>query len=821
MLIILNDPAGITGRERNQLDPSKTLQENIEQHLSSGYECELAINGVVVDPLTHPAMDKAANPADLVVLTRRPAGADPVSITLASLWGGRKVAQALVGTPDTGASSVYSAAITGVTKDSPNNSLTVQTNVARAYQAIPDVYGRRRVWPDLIQPSTVEYIDNLKYVTEWMCVSRGKGTVSAVKYADTPILDIDGASYELFSPSGSGYPEDGVTTISDVLETFASDEVNGQEIDYPGAIDPFTREGDVVAVSGATTFTITFEDGGYLDGLKYVIPSGTAAVSFSYGTSSTFSQTCTVLSCTVASGYATFTFSCSAWAAALSESGAAVTVDPVGDAPQIVGPFTLPIECDRIHWNTTFLRGLKGSVQIKAEWWQVDESGYEISGTRQTQTDTYSADTYDQLFYTKKVTPSAGSGMYRIQFKRLNAQVDTNGSDVAKLEELYAVRYYSTKELPGVTIIRVTTKATTAATGYSDRKFNVMWYRHVRTLTSDTLSTSRNFARSMAHIWTLAGNSMATLDVDKLAEINATYGEDSALLRFDGSLDDADVSLGERMQMIANHARCVLWRDGGKWTVTRDEARPYPELQLDYRNIDSGGESTITYSAHLPASYNGIELEYVNEQTQATKAYIRLSIETGTVVEESASNPKKIKLQGCTTRSQALNRAHLEARRILYQRTSVAETALSDAGFLGIGSLIRWIDPHDFEADDGLQAGEVMSITGNVIATSEPINWQGAAVGRILITGEDGAYLSGPLLCYPSGDDVMLATVPDGIFVADQARQCGSRYTLCIGLSGAEMQSAGLYTISTIRPDGSGSFSLGFVQYDERMFEED
>ena len=35
-----------------------------------------------------------------------------------------------------------------------------------------------------------------------------------------------------------------------------------------------------------------------------------------------------------------------------------------------------------------------------------------------------------------------------------------NGADVAKLEKLYAVRYYPTKVLPGVTVARITTRAT-------------------------------------------------------------------------------------------------------------------------------------------------------------------------------------------------------------------------------------------------------------------------------------------------------------------------------------------------------------------------
>jgi hypothetical protein len=595
--------------------------------------------------------------------------------------------------------------------------------------------------------------------------------------------------------------------------------VNGQEMDGPAEIPSFTRVGSFSASSGATTFTVSMPDGIALAGLKYVSPSGTAAVSFTSG-AVTFSQTCGVLSYTVSGGVATFTLSSTSWASAASGSGVTFTIDPVGPMPSFVGPFTLPIECDRIHWNTVFPRGLKGSAVIKTEWWKVDSAGNEIPGTRQTQTDTYSADTYDERFYTTKVTPSAGRGRYRIQFYRTNAAA-SDGSTLAKLEEVYAVRYYATKSLPGVTIIRVTTKATTSATGFSDRKFNLRWHRHVRTLTSDALSPSRNFARSMAHVWTLAGNSMSGLDVDRLQAINDEFGEDSPLLRFDGSIDDANISLGERLQMLANHARCTVWRDGTKWTVTRDQAKPYPEMQLDYRNLSSGGDSSITYAAHLPASNDGVEVEYVNEQTQATKSYVRLSIETGAVVETSSPNPKKIRLQGCTNIEQANNRAQLEARRLLYQRTSVSDTALSDAGALGLGSLVRWVDPNDFGTDELLQAGEVTHLDGDVIQTSEELDWGAATTGRILLTGEDGLYLSAPIICTRVDGGVQLSSVPSGLYVADTDRQCGSRYAFAVGVTSAEMQSAGLYTVTEIKPESQGTVSVGLVNYDARMFEAD
>ena len=813
MLTILNDPAGITGRQQFALDSSISLQDNIARNMPGGADCDLRINGVTVDPLTDPRMDAPPSVLDNVVVVRRPEGLDPVTWVIIAAVVAAATYVLMPQMPNLGGAT---------SKDSPNNRLTGQSNIARAYQAIPDVYGYRRVWPDLIQPSVVEYVDHVKYVTEWLCISRGKGTISDVQYAETPIDDIDGASYEVFEPVPSGgYHEFGSTTILDVDEVFASDEVNGQELTPVEPFATLTKTGTFTAVSGATQFTATVPDGADLDQLKSLVPAGTAEVMFTYssgGLLPIFSETCTVQGVTVVGGNATITFSSSAWADAHTNESTSFTIVPNGTSSTVIGPFTLPVVADRIWWNTIFQRGLKGTVQIRAEWWQIDGSGVEIGGTRQTQDNTYTTNTYDQRFYTNKVAPSAGSGRYRIQFKRLNEVNGDGSADVAKLEEVYAVREYTSKTLPGVTVIRVTTKATESATGFSDRKFNLRWQRHVRTLTTDALSESRNFARAMAHIWTIAGNDISGLDTDALAAINTELGETSPLLRFDGSLDDADMSLGERLQYVANTARCVVWRDGTKWTATRDQARPYPELQLDYRNLAAAGDSAISYAAHLPASNDGVEVEYVDEATQSKKSYIRLNISSGAPVVGAVSNPKKIKLQGCTTQAQAENRAQLEARRLIYQRVSVSDTALADAGGLGIGALVRWIDPNDFAGDDGLQAGEVLAISGNVIATSEPIDWKGQTSGRIMFTGQDGKQVGTTQVCYPSGAGIEVAALPAGVYVRDSARQLGSRYAFSVGLTQAEIEAAGLYTVTEIRPAADGTVSLSLAQYDQRIY---
>jgi hypothetical protein len=819
MLIILNDPTGVTGIKRLPFDLSISLQSNIERHLSGGSDAELRINGQKVDPLTDPRLDMRPARDDLVTVALRPAGFEVVIAFLAENWIAITAATlslySLTNRPNFGGLDASGS-------ESPNNRLTGQSNVARTYQAIPDVYGYRRIWPDLIQASTSEYVDQIKYVTEWLCMSRGHGVISDVRYAETPIADIDGSSFEVFEPVAvDGYPEFGNVTLSDVYETFASDEVNGQEVPYAFGTTAITKPGTFAANETETTFTATIADSADIAVLKAIADAGgTAGVEFDYGSGATFDSTVTVVSYAVAGANVTFTFSgAPAWAQDYSELTSFI-FRPSAAIYQTIGPFTLPRDADRIWWNTVFLRGLQGTVTIRAEWWKIDGNGAEVSGTRQQQDYTYTASTYDQRFFTEKVTPTGGLGRYRIQFQRRTPQADSSGADVAKLEEVYAVRYYPTKTLPGVTVMRVTTKATLSATGFSDRKFNLRWFRKVRTLTADTLSTSRNFGRALAHVWTLARNDIAGLDVDSIQALATEHGDDADILRFDGSLDDANMSLGERMQMIADHARCIVWRDGSRWSVRRNQRQDYPVLQLDYRNLAARGESSITYSAHLPASYDGVEIEYVDEASQSKKAYVRLVIASGSPVVGVGSNMRKIKLVGCATTSQAENRGQFEARRLLYQRTTVNDTALWDVWAHGPGALVRWVDPADFGGD--VQAGEVISRSGAVIRTSEPLAFGAYSSGRMVLTGEYGQRLGPPIVCTPNPDgSVTLAEIPSGIYVADADRQCGSRYAFAAGLTADELDSAGLFLIADVRPGSDGTASVALTAYDDRIYEAD
>lgn len=816
MLTIINDPSGATGWNRLNWDCSISIQQNIERHISSGEGCTVRLNGLPIDPASDPVMDTRPNQDDEMMILKRPA-ADPVTWAIIIVSAAIVVSVALK--PNINPNLSGSGA-----KDSPNNRLTAQTNSARAYQGIPDVYGYRRVWPDLVQPSVIEYIDNVKYVTELMCISRGEGVVSDVRYSDSAlVVGGGGTNFEVFSPqAGAGYAEERQTIVPDVIESFSVPDVDGQEITPAAAFQSITLNAPTFNFQPSSmTITTTYQS--LVDQIVTVNQLQAGQIfditnNYSTGSVEPVTRSAALTSISISSGVVTMVFAATSFGRQDQPSSTAINY--AGGVPTtIVGPFSTTADADILRWNIVFLRGLKGSAQIRTVFWKIDGSGNEVSGTRQTVDMTYSGDTFDARYYTEDMTPTGGNGLYRVYFQRLNSE-NGDGTDVAKIESLAAMQSYATKSFPGVTMIRVTTKATEAATSFRDRKINLRWQRLVRGLSTESVSASKNFARAVIHLWAISGRNVDQLDTDSLALINGSLGEDHPLLQFNGSFDDADMSLGERIRLIADHARCLVWRDGKKWTFVRDEARQFPDIQFDYLNM-APAEPSMSYSAHLPSTNDGVEVEYVDPTTQAKKAYVRLNIESGSPVSGASSNPAKVKLPGCTSFDQAENRAKLEAMRLLYQRKSLKFEALGDAMDLGPGALIRWVDPDDFYADDKLQAGEVLSISGNLIKTSESLRWDNHTQGRILFTNTAGRYIGSPVLCEPSDDGVLVASLPAGVFTAAGTQQLGSRYLFAVGVTDAELESASLWTVTEIKPNSSGTVSVSCVSYDEKIYSDD
>lgn len=834
MLIIWHDPRGVLGKDVHELDTSISIQQNITRHFPGGLDAKtttIALNGDKINPL-EVDLSRCASLFDRVEIVIRQQG---VGLAFGAFIA---VVAAIAVVAFMPKPTIPNGL--GSQKDSPNNDLTGQTNIARLYQAIPDIYGKIRAFPDLVEPSLSEYIDNVKNITEVMCIGVGNYLIENVKYADTLLSTINGAFYEVFNPG------DVIPTIYDAAE---SPDVDGQEITPPNL-------GDSVLYTAETSNVVSLSYSGQVAAIRILKEE---AFDYFYDKSKPINVN---VQYKVANhGGSTSTkeeqFQLSGTLAGMGISNDGSAINPVeyydisinnisqgnnfppGGIVQAtylkiedmealyVGPFVMASESDQIWYNVIFQRGLNGSADFTAEWWLVDANNDEVPGSHQSESFTYSADTYEGKYYTRKITPTTGRGRYAFRIVRNNNGSDQL-SDQAKLEEVYSVRVRN-NVVAEDTLIRCITTATEQATGIKDRKFNAEVTRKTITWNGSqivsTLNPSRSFSDAVLHSFVvIAGRDASELDLEELYSIDASIKSSNERLGwFDFSFDDMDISLGQRLQTICNAARVTVFRDGLKWRFVREEKKPIISAQFDARNLandDTGG--TLQYRGHLPTSYDGVELEWVdatdtNDDGTDKKAYIRLRVDATSklILEEGAVRPYKLQLAGCRNKDQALNRAQLEARRLIYQRTAVEDVALSDANMVQRGDRVRWADVYD----EAVASGEILQISRNVFTTSETLIFEAGTAYKVSITDQYG-YPSQWITATPvSGNSSAFQADFTGAYTADNiTAMLGSRFILTPSVASDPMD----FVLTEKSPgDDPTQIKISLTQYNERMFDYD
>lgn len=708
-------------------------------------------------------------------------------------------------------------------KESPNNKLTGQTNIARTYQARPDIYGQVRSYPDLIQQSMFEYVNNLKQVTEWMNFGIGYYTVANVRYSESTLGSLAGASYQVFQPG---------EVIPVIYEGFEFDDVDGQELPGPNEsedipIESATANEVVQGVFSGNQISMKIvkqAEFDYFYGLSF--PHAVSfVINVTYNTASgTVTKDITLNADLINAEmtddgsvinpeyYYTFYFN------NLSGSDASTTPSTAtinntkfilnDNQPLIVGPFFSPVAGNQlwVHLNAQLGDGNWASTAITI--WKVDDDNIQIPGTTEHFTAGFDeVSKTDNYYLTKKITPAAGYGRYALQFNRLE---NSNDASVLKLEEIHSVRVRNNEVHPDDSLVRVTVRATEQATGARDRKYNALVTRHtisydINTRAVDyTLRPSRSFADAVAHEWLVIGKQPeGTIDLYELYSIYQSL-PDPLLGYFDYTFDDEDISLGNRVETICNAARVIAYWDDGVLTFARDERKEFPSAVFNRANIVAD-EYKISYDMTMPGGYDGVEIEYVSPRTNK-KTYIRYRITDTGIVEQAALSPLKISLSGCRNEYQARDRALLEVNRLVSSRMKMNMKTLADGEYVSPGEMIVVADTYDTNQ----QAGYIVARNGNDFDTSEQINFSGDMYVRVT---DSIGNSTDKIRAYPRTDTKFgfTAAVPNitlNIFDGYNV-QSPSRYVIAT----TEEMEAMRWRVSDKKPNSDGTFSLTCDEY--------
>lgn len=708
-------------------------------------------------------------------------------------------------------------------KESPNNRLTGQTNIARTYQARPEIHGQVRAFPDLIQQSMFEYIDNKKMVTEWMNFGIGYYTIENVKYSESELIALDGASYQIFQPG---------EVIPQIFEGFEFPDVDGQEIPGPNESDEIPQyeatannviSGEIKGGEAAIKIEKQDDFRYFMDIVKP--RSVSLVVNVTYDTPQ---------------GSVTKDIKVDAYLSDAKESDDGAIISPKyyyeffftnltgGDLATLppnaivntskfvlydnqfltVGPFFSPLDGGElwVHLNAQLGDGDWASARI--EFWKIDDNNNEISGTREAFDRGFPSAPKTKTYYlTEKFKPLAGYGRYALQLTRLE---NSNDHSILKLEEVFIVRERINEVHEEDTLVKVTVRATEAPTGTRERKYNALATRHVISYDMNsrsvdyTLRPSRSFADAVAHTWLVtAGQPESTIDLYGLYSIYESL-PDKRLGYFDYTFDDEDVSLGQRIETICNVARVISFWDNGVLTFTREEEKKYPSGTFNRANTTGNGFS-LSYDMTMPSGNDGVEIEYVNPKTNK-KTYLKYRIEDNKIVNKPAKNPNKITIHGCRNEYQATDRALLEMDRLIHQRMSISVQTLADGDYVYPGDLIIVADTYD----KNQQAGYIVERIGNQFSTNEKIVFDGEMF--VCITDHLGNTTE-RFKATPRGDTAygFIADIPniqlniyDGMSV-----QSPSRYVIS---NIVEMDSM-RWIVSDKKPNADGTYSITASEY--------
>ena len=614
---------------------------------------------------------------------------------------------------------------TGETTASPNNSLTSQTNLIRAYAQKALVCGSPRIYPDLIGEPVEYYSNNVKYSESYFYAAYGTLNGGTVQAGETNIIRFSGATSNLY------YPVSGITTVPDYRVGQEVDEIDGQTLKgtnegEDGATISCT-EGPTATTYVGTTFTNRLAQDTDSDNLKAQYDAGNVDVEIQYTSFRTIEPggVPEPVSSKGTGNIISFTLSGGEYEVVVSNFNGPKS-ESIYEGPYIytlkldntLGPFTNPTQCEKMFFNIAFNRGLKATVPITVVVYELDSKGGTRTGVSETFSISYTDDIVDAQYKTFETNITNGRSWYEWTIRRTNeATQDTSEPDVPTLEKVFCIKEIGDYDFFNATMLKTVMNSTQTPTSSGvDNKINIInaqvempSYNKATSAILDN-SPSRNLADAAMFVWhDFHGLDLDLLDLDELYTIVDSLP--SGFETFDYTFDDVSVSAGEKLDIILNVGRIQKYWDGKKVRFWRDEKVNFNSALLSRTDIASESERSysISRSSFVAGEYDSVQVEYVNREINK-KAYVYRSIDSsGNIVNVSGSNPKTITLAGCQDESNATNRAELEIRRMLYQRWSLSDTFMNSQIFLGKGDVVLYNEVYE---GGNAWGGEIQAVNG-------------------------------------------------------------------------------------------------------------
>lgn len=827
-IIIHNDPEGINKRIIHSVDNGVNfLTWLISEYGETGFDVptKLFLGDVKeeneINQDSFDDINRTLKENDIINIIHRPQGSEIIIALVVAIVAG------VILTPDISPPPQVENPNFPKTNESPNNRLTGQTNLARPLGRIADIYGRMRVYPDLGAKTVSEFINHVKFITEYIIIGRGAYDLEDIKSGETLLDDIVGSTFTIFNPDD---------LIPELLDLTSSNEINGQEVKAPNDESLFSTSAENVTFTASTS---KFSANGDLGGSGLSAFNGlTIGTEFVIAGTPSNNGTFTLKSYVelITGGGSPDFEAFSKYTIEVEESlvnetvASTVLFDAVPTAStDIVGPFVVPGGTQEVWFDIIASRGLADrrvdpSVNVSVSFDLIldliDSSGTIIN--TETSTVTITDNTLDQRFYTFKVIPDSPGSQYQASVQRLSDTInDSSYYDTTKWSSLSGVDRLTNFDQGNVTSIVLTTQATIQATQAQERKFNAIVTRKLRTYTTaggiiiPALTATTKFADALLEHMTnsfIGNKSTSDIDLDELytiqeaLDVDAIYG--SVLGRFSYSFSSEKSSVKDELLTIANACRVFIKRNGNRLEFSRDEIQATRTTLFNTRNKKPKSEQK-SIRLQKPSDFDGVEIQWIFEDSGESF--------TEEFNNGSPINPKKIEAAGIRNFKQAWNRGFIEFLKLKLQRESVKFQSTNEGLLSEVGDRVANADGTDVKA----QSGEIKGISGLIVETNTFVDFDGNLSGTVILRDESGN-ASDEISATPRADDVngyVLAELPSFTIRirGDLDYQVGTLYTFA--LTGE--QKIRDYILQKRTPKNDGYVTLELLNYDPDIYAPD
>lgn len=747
------------------------------------------------------------------------------------------------------------------TQQSPNNSLSGRSNVARVNERAADIRGYvAGAYVDLLQLPYRKFRNGIEYEFIYGQISEGKVLVENIRDGDTLLSKIQGAGAGVYAPGFSplGFaPYQTVGTVPDesLYVVVQSNEIDGVTLKAPnagglgGAVVMTATAGGVISVSGGTDFTTFISVGDNVTLTDFYVYSEWPGPSIQNDISGVYAVTAvTATSVTITTtpdwvaafgGTTPQTIYQTIWRDRIDpdryytfDPGISVayridyspSINGLSAAGNVVGPVVIS-GYDRVWLNVVARSGLykdDGTTVFPCVdgIFTVTIRELDIAGIP---TGTVTSSTHTVL--PNQDDPKNSSGItvdLAVPYARAEISVRRTGntdtsfsgtvSDEIQWRDLYLVDNVTSIDVSNATTIHAQIKATESALRVKDRKLNCDVTRRVAEWNGVSWTGGENdpavlFAPVLASICRdpLFGR-MEDDEVDWVQlyalqdSMLAYYGTDEPL-RVGYTFDSDKISAEEAIHMICDAVNVRPYRVGSVLQFWFEGPQAASAMNLGHRNKHIGSDERIrTYGPRDDKT--GVELTYYNA---AERSFDTVKYGTGV-------NPLRIELSCCITERGARIRAQREYAKLQYARIQHRCDVTAIGRLIAPGMRVDVVDNTRQSSYDG----EIKGVDGLTLTISQPVELDVPSIYSISLTRADGSVQQRPIVSQPAPNKVTIGTP---LAELPQVSRNADRTPYIIGTD--DMRTAMAMIVVDVIPSDYDKVAVTFINYSDEYYAND